>query len=100
MQQPQLLEALGLYPNPFADQLNIGFRLRVAASVSVAIFDVAGEPVWRWQRPVPAGANAAPWLGVNERGSRCASGVYLIHVKAQGLDGTEGAYWARALLAR
>jgi len=97
---PSLVQERGLYPNPFVSQLNVYFRLRVDAEVTVAIYNVAGEPVRRLQVPGQAGDNLLPWLGVNDAGSRCASGVYVVHVLAQGRDGTQGGFWDRAVVQR
>ena len=90
----------GLYPNPFGATLSIYFRLRVAAQLDLVIFDVAGEPVWRLAVEGQAGDNLVPWQGVNGQGMRCASGTYLLDVRAQGVDGTQGGFWDRLAVAR
>lgn len=100
MQQVDLVQVHGLYPNPFVDVLNVYFTLRVDAAVTLAIYDVAGEPIRRIQMDGHAGKNLLPWAGINESGGRCASGVYQLRLLAKGVDGTEGSFWARAAAAR
>jgi hypothetical protein len=91
---------LGLYPNPFAERLTIYFSLRVGADLILDVFDVAGEPLWSYRVPVGAGKNVLTWDGVNGTGARCASGVYLLKLRARGLDGTSDQYWSQAVISR
>jgi hypothetical protein len=100
VQQALLVERRGLYPNPFGALLHIYFRLRVAGAVSVSIYNVAGEPIRRIRVAGVAGDNVVDWAGVNDGGAECASGIYLLRVAAQGVDGTEGSYWDQAAAQR
>jgi hypothetical protein len=80
--------------------LHIFFSLRVQASVSIGIYNVAGEPVRRIQIEGHPGDNVVPWPGVNDVGGRCSSGIYLLQVVAKGVDGTQAQFWDRAAAAR
>jgi phage gp46-like protein len=94
------VEQKGLYPNPFGARLHIWFRLRVAARVRVDAYNVAGEPLWWIEQWGRAGDNHVDWDGVNMAGAACASGAYVLRVQAQGVDGTQGGFWALAALMR
>ena len=97
-----LIQPVGLYPNPFTDKSVLMFNLRVQAQVEVTIFNVAGEVVDGFvvngQASPPV--NSAVWEGINRFGARCASGIYPVHVKAHGVDGTNGDYWVTLACVR
>ena len=90
----------GLYPNPFSEVLHVFFLLRVDARVSLAIYDVAGEPLYHLEIQGRAGKNVMDWAGVNAAGGRCASGVYVLRVSAQGADGSQDGFWDKAVAVR
>jgi hypothetical protein len=46
------------------------------------------------------GMNQALWQGVNEVGARCASGVYILHLTAEGVDQSHGGFWANLVIMR
>lgn len=74
---PQSL-LLYVFPNPFNPRATIQFAVPRAADVSVDVFDVLGRHVTTvWSGTLTAGTHAVLWEGMN-----CASGVYLIRVKA------------------
>jgi hypothetical protein len=100
VQQAALIEKRALYPNPFGPLLNVYFRLRVDADVTLAVYDVAGEVVCKVPFQGHAGDNVLQWAGVNASGLRCASGVYTLRVSAVGVDGSIGGYWDRAAAMR
>ena len=95
----RLLEPRGVYPNPFEDQVGIGYALSQAAVVSTQVYNVAGEPVWSEQAQVPAGIHIETWSGANGSGSRCASGVYLVRVSAE-VGGQKDSFFERVAIAR
>lgn len=99
-QQPELVKERGIYPNPFSDRARIYFTLRVASDAKLTIYNVAGEPIFTQSYPSTAGKNEILWDGINEAGSRCASGVYILRLDAQGYDGTSGHYWASLAIQR
>jgi hypothetical protein len=99
-QQSNLILLKGLYPNPFSDHLGIYFTLRVDAPVALNIYNVAGEPIQTLTMAGKAGKNLMTWAGDNHDGGRCATGVYLLHLVAQGVDGTSEGFWERAAVSR
>ena len=99
-QQPALVENLGIYPNPFSDSAQMYFKLRVAAHLALQFYNVAGEPVYHVEMDDPQGVQHALWQGVNEVGARCASGVYILHLQAEGSDQSRGGFWANLVIMR
>lgn len=99
-QQPPLIENLGIYPNPFSDNAQMYFKLRVAAHVTLQFYNVAGEPVYHLEMDSPQGIQHTLWQGINEVGARCASGVYILHFQADGLDQSRGDFWANLVIMR
>jgi hypothetical protein len=100
LQQEKLIKVRGLYPNPFSDKLQVYYTLRVDAAVNMDVYNVAGEPIWTRQVAALAGANLLPWAGENAAGGRCATGVYVLHFRASGVDGTNEDFWEQAAIAR
>jgi len=90
----------GVYPNPMVDEAKIYFVLRNSADVTMTVYNVAGEIVLRRETSLPAGANIQVWKGENDAGGRCASGVYLVKVKAQNAAGAHDDFWATIAIAR
>ncbi|HSG28039.1 MAG TPA: FlgD immunoglobulin-like domain containing protein, partial [Candidatus Krumholzibacterium sp.] len=84
------------YPNPFragSETTKITYFLTSDSSVSVAIYDMLGELVWR--KDIPAGETGATgtpegtwwemqWDGRNGRGDVVRNGVYMCKVQAGG----------------
>jgi hypothetical protein len=99
-QQPALVIEQGIYPNPFNDEAKLYFSLRVAAHLRLQFYNVAGEPVYRMEMDAPSGMNQALWRGINEVGARCASGVYVLHLTADGADQSHGGFWANLVIMR
>lgn len=99
-QQDRLIQVRGLYPNPFKDVLRVYYTLRVDAAVKLAIYNVAGEPIDTVAVAGKAGKNEVVWPGINSSGGRCASGTYILRLVADGVDGTEDAFWERAAAVR
>jgi uncharacterized repeat protein (TIGR01451 family) len=99
-QQPDLVEERGVYPNPFSDKVRLYFSLRVSALVRFTVYNVAGEPLFRLEVPGQPQKNEVVWDGVNDAGARCASGVYILRVQAEGIDGSNGGYWTTVVIQR
>lgn len=95
-----MIQVRGLYPNPFSERLRVYFTLRVPAAVRCHVYDVAGEPIRVVEMAGRAGKNELVWEGDNGDGGRCASGTYLLHLEAWGVDGTEEGFWERAAVSR
>jgi hypothetical protein len=82
------------YPNPFrpasAALLSIPYRSQPATSgaVRVRIYDVRGRLVRTITAPAQAsgGFGSVAWDGRDDRGVPAASGLYLVHVRAPGID--------------
>ncbi len=74
---------LECYPNPFNPKMTIRYHLPETASVEVAVYDVSGRRV----AVLDAGERSAGdhelfWDGVNDAGSRVATGVYFVRLEA------------------
>ena len=73
----------GLYPNPFNDGVVISYHLPNSTPVSVAIFNALGEKVASLGRGYQsAGRQEIFWRGLDDRGMRAASGLYLVRITA------------------
>jgi len=76
-------------PNPFNPQTEIEFTLASPGKTTLRVFDVQGRLVATLVDGVrPAGTNRVRWLGVNDRGQKVASGVYLYQLEANGTKAT------------
>jgi len=95
-----LIQQKAVYPNPFTNAANLYFMLRVDANVRVEVFNVAGEIIFRKDYGCLAGPNDIQWLGVNDYGARTATGIYIVTVKASGVDGSQGGYWVNLACTR
>lgn len=66
------------YPNPFNPSTIVKFNLPAAGISTLEIFNVLGERVKVLQSGyLSAGAHTVEWTGVNDRGERVATGLYL-----------------------
>jgi hypothetical protein len=99
-QQPELIKERGVYPNPFSDKTHLFFTLRVDAEVALAIYNVAGEPIFTKSYTCKAGPNEVVWEGLNEVAAKCSSGVYLVRARAAGIDQSNGSYWTTVVIVR
>lgn len=99
-QQSDLIQERGIYPNPFAERAKIYFSLRVEAVAKLTVYNVAGEPLFVKQYPGVVGPNVIDWDGVNDSGARCASGIYILRLQADGVDRSTGGYWATVAIQR
>ncbi|MCI0452361.1 MAG: T9SS type A sorting domain-containing protein [Candidatus Latescibacteria bacterium] len=78
------------YPNPFNPTTTLAFNIATAGDVSIRVYNVRGEHVATLHSGwMGAGAHSVNWDGVNHRGERAASGVYLVELRAP--DGTRHA---------
>jgi len=76
---------LSAHPNPFNPQTTVTYELATAGVVSVRVYDVNGRLVRTLvNRSVSAGEHAVAWDGLNDRGQRVSSGVYLLRLQAPG----------------
>jgi len=73
--------AFAVYPNPYYVARGEGVHfVGLAAPAAVAIYDLAGRRVARWE--VPAGVNECCWRP-NTAGEDLAAGVYLYRVEGR-----------------
>lgn len=73
-------------PNPFNPATSIAFVLGAAGRAKLDIIDVAGRRVATLvDGHLPAGPHSVDWRGIDDRGRRVASGVYLYRLEVDGL---------------
>ena len=72
------------YPNPFNAVTNIRFELGVASSVTLTVYDAAGQVirVLAAGEFLEAGSHSLTWDGRNKGGSLVGSGIYLCQLRA------------------
>jgi hypothetical protein len=100
-EQPRLVMMHAVYPNPVRDKARIYYTLKADAEVKLFIYNVAGEKIAMVGMLGRRGKNELVWEGTNNDGGRCASGFYILHLKAAAVgDGTQDAVWARCVLQR
>ncbi|NQS97151.1 MAG: T9SS type A sorting domain-containing protein [candidate division Zixibacteria bacterium] len=75
---PQSFRLLPAYPNPFNHNSVLGFELRVASSVELAVYDVIGRKI----QSLVSGQRLAGEYEVVFDGSGLGSGVYFARLKA------------------
>jgi hypothetical protein len=73
-------------PNPFNPTTTIFFSVRNSSRVELAVFDLAGQRVRTLlARELTAGSHRQGWDGLDDRGRRVASGVYLYRLRSDDL---------------
>jgi hypothetical protein len=81
--------ALHAAPNPFNPNTVIRLDLPHAGGVQLDVFDVRGRRVATlWHGSLPAGTHAFPWQARDQAGRACASGIYLVRMRAAGTTRT------------
>ena len=71
------------YPNPFNENIKIGYEITRPAETSVAVFNMYGSEVKTLSYQFnPAGAYSVNWDGKNTSGAVVPSGVYFYVIKA------------------
>ncbi|MDI6807893.1 MAG: CARDB domain-containing protein [Candidatus Eisenbacteria bacterium] len=82
---PTVLALHQSHPNPFSSQTTIRFDLPTSVQTSLIVYDVMGRVVRKLISGVtPAGFHAIQWDGVDERGHKVSSGVYVYRLEAHG----------------
>jgi len=71
-------------PNPFTDSLSLYFTQPRAGVYSIEIFAISGELVY--EGTINGFDSHFSWNGRNRGGEKVASGVYIIHISADGID--------------
>jgi len=80
-----------IHPNPFNPLTTIRYELEKPAVVSIEVFDAAGALVRRLitGAQMPAGNHTVDWQGRHDDGRSMAAGVYLVRMRAGGIDQTK-----------
>lgn len=72
------------FPNPTHGATTISFRLGQQSEVSLAIYDLLGQPVKTIASgTMPGGAHSVSWDGRDARGNRVAPGLYMYTLRAR-----------------
>jgi len=83
---------LGAAPNPFLSSTTIRFSLKEPGDADVQVYDISGRLVKSvFDQWAEAGPHQVSWDGTDGSGSRVASGIYYIHMVAQGYSATQRA---------
>ena len=73
------------YPNPFNPSTTITYSLPHSSTVSIKIYNIAGEEVSTLvNESKPAGTHSVIWVGENNRGLPLPSGLYVYKLTADG----------------
>jgi hypothetical protein len=77
-------------PNPFNPVTKIAYSVREAGPVAIEVFNIAGRVVRTLlDTELEAGTDGhVVWDGTDDRGERCASGVYFYRITAPGFAAT------------
>lgn len=76
------------YPNPCNGHTTIRFSLPQSRETDIAIYDIAGKPVWQTHMDVYStvpGVNYVQWDGANSAGVEAANGTYVFRVISGGI---------------
>lgn len=77
------------YPNPFNAGTVIGYSLERGGYVQLRVHDILGRPVATLVDEFqPAGAHAASWNALSDRGLSLATGVYFFRLTVNGYSDT------------
>ncbi len=77
------------FPNPFADELRLYYRLtRSADEVRARIFTISGRKIYdSTEAPALADVNMFTWDGRDDGGNSVANGTYLLKLRASSPEG-------------
>ncbi len=79
------------HPNPFRSSTAISFRLPEPGDYTLAVFDVAGRLVRRYEGYGSAGETTVSWDGRDAAGQAVAPGIYYYRVTSTGFEETRKA---------
>ena len=75
-------EYVAAWPNPVNGAANVAWHFARAGAGEVAVYDAAGQVVWRWElSPAAAMAGRTTWDGCDGHGRAVGSGTYLVLVR-------------------
>jgi endonuclease I len=79
--QPQSLQLIQIYPNPFNSGTMISFQLSRSDHISIDIFDIRGKLVNNLiNAEYGSGSYQVQWDGLNSNGPELPSGIYLVRL--------------------
>ncbi len=88
--EPYETALLGNTPNPFNPSTAIRFSLREDMPVTLAIYNIRGQKVRTLiDKRMERGEHTAQWLGDDDSGKPCSSGVYLYRMQTSGKTETK-----------
>jgi hypothetical protein len=80
---PESFELKQNYPNPFNPSTTIAFSLPEASEVTIKVYDLSGNLVRTLVNDNrTAGEHEVTWNGLNDKGVRVSSGVYIYRIEA------------------
>ncbi len=90
------------YPNPFNPQTTLAFGLAKQATVSLAVYNLAGQKVAELvsKKVYQAGQHKLTWLATNQYGAALATGVYVYKLTAQTKNGIVKTFTKKMILIK
>lgn len=86
--QPQTFQLHQNYPNPFNPTTTIRFDVPQRAEVTITVYNVLGQQIRVLaQETFSPGVHTMAWDGRDDAGVDTPSGVYLLHLRAEGKPG-------------
>ena len=80
---PKIFKVYSNYPNPFNPITNIRFDLSQTNNIDIVIYDIMGREVFNYNiEKLKAGRHEFIWNGLNNKGNKVSSGVYLFQLKS------------------
>ena len=70
---------LKVYPNPFSETLTIEFELSQNEEVEIAVFDISGRLIRKFDQMGIRGVNHTTWNGTDQYGNKVITGLYFVH---------------------
>ncbi|MFB0515054.1 MAG: FlgD immunoglobulin-like domain containing protein [Candidatus Neomarinimicrobiota bacterium] len=77
------------HPNPFNPSTSIEYDLPEASRVTLAIYDIMGREVIRWEGQEPAGYRQGVWYGKDKSGRSVPAGIYIYRLVASSTESDE-----------
>ncbi|MBN2011336.1 choice-of-anchor D domain-containing protein [candidate division KSB1 bacterium] len=82
---PLSFELFNNYPNPFNPSTTISFNISQRTHVEIQLYNILGQRIRTLiDQTMRGGHHQLVWDGTNERGISVASGLYFVHLKAEG----------------
>lgn len=82
---PERFELFQNYPNPFNPETTVRFDVSQQAQVTLEIYNVLGQKIRTLlNKKMTPGEYEITWDGKNDSGMETSSGVYLLHLHAEG----------------